>query len=362
MKAILDNNVTETIYRYAALSETEQMLHPALLELAYQQRWFKLFVPPVYDGPGKTLPEILRLEEAIAAADGSLGWTVTLCSGAGWFAGFLDPELAHELFADPKVCFAGSGEVGGTATEKDGKYIVNGTWRYASGAMHATVFTANCILQDEAGEQLQDESGAPTIVSFVLKREEVNIIPGWSYFGLVATGSHAFEAVNISVPGNRAFRINENIQAPGLGFDYPFLQMAETTLAVNIAGMGQHFISLAAAAFEQRSGLKRYTPDQIQYFYNRLESVKAQMKRTRTEFYEAFDNSWLALLNTSTIPTSILEAVSQRSRALAHYAREACDTLYPYCGLDAARKETTINRVWRDIHTASQHSLLTFSL
>lgn len=360
MREILDNTVIETIYEYAALSETEQMLHPAMLELAYQQGWFKLFVPPVYGGPGKTLPEILRLEEAIAAADGSLGWTVTLCSGAGWFAGFLNPELARELFADPKVCFAGSGEVGGTATEKDGQYIVNGTWRYASGAMHATVFTANCILQNEAGEQLLDEAGAPIVVSFILKKEEVHIISGWSYFGLVATGSHAFEAKNVTVPGNRTFKINENIQAGGLGFDYPFLQMAETTLAVNIAGMGQHFINLAAAAFQQRTGLKRYTEEQIRHFYEVLDSVKAKIKTARTDFYEAFDNSWLALITYNTIPASVLQEVSTRSRILAHYSREACDTLYPYCGLDAARKETTINRVWRDIHTASQHSLLTF--
>ncbi len=94
-------------------------LHPALLDLAYDNNWFKLFVPEIYGGPGLMLPEILRLEEELAASDGSLGWTVTLCSGAGWFAGFLDPELAAAVFADPKVCFAGSGAVSGTAVKHE---------------------------------------------------------------------------------------------------------------------------------------------------------------------------------------------------------------------------------------------------
>ncbi|RFS19395.1 acyl-CoA dehydrogenase [Chitinophaga silvatica] len=362
MEEILKKTVVQTIKEYASLSEQQQSLHPKLLELAYQEGWFKLFVPPVYGGPGKTLPEILRLEEAIAAADGSLGWTVTLCSGAGWFAGFLDPDLANNLLADEKVCFAGSGEIGGTATlTANGNYLINGSWRYASGALHATVFTANCILLNKDGSQQSTDDGNPLVLSFILKKEEINIIPGWSYFGLVATGSHAFEAKSVTVPANRSFKINEivNAESLGLGFDYPFLQMAETTLAVNIHGMSRHFIVLAAESFEQRTGLKRYTSSQINYFNDILVASKARMNEVRTAFYEAFELSWKALQQKS-LTEALLSDVSTKSRILAHTSIEISDKLYPFCGLNAARKETTINRVWRDIHTASQHSLLTF--
>ena len=357
----MKETLIQTIEEYAPLSEAQQSLHPKLLGLAYQEGWFKLFVPPVYGGPGKTLPEILRLEETIAAADGSLGWTVTLCSGAGWFAGFLDPALAKELFADEKVCFAGSGEIGGTARLQNNEYLVNGFWRYASGAMHATVFTANCILQNADGSTQMNNDGSPVILSFILKKEEINILPGWFYFGLVATGSHAFEAKNIQVPVTRSFKINDiNPTADlGLGFDYPFLQMAETTLAVNLLGMGEHFINLVAESFEQRSENKRYTAEQISYFYKIFEQAKGRLDTARTAFYEAFDLSWKALLE-NTLNDLLLAEVSSTSRTLAHISREVCDQLYPFCGLNAARKETTINRVWRDIHTASQHALLTF--
>jgi hypothetical protein len=47
---------------------------------------------------------------------------------------------------------------------------------------------------------------------------------------------------------------------------------------------------------------------------------------------------------------------------LAKLSINAVDTVYPYCGLMAASTETTINHVWRDIHTASQHTLLTYPL
>jgi len=360
MENILSASCKETIRAHAASSENMGVLHPDLLQLAYRNNWFKLFVPEVYGGPGLLLPEILRLEEALAAEDGSLGWTVTLCSGAGWFAGFLDPQLAREVFADPQVCFAGSGAVGGTAVKHGAQYLVNGTWKYASGATHATVFTANCVLKDLDGNDLTDDLGAPQVKSFILKKEEVEILPGWSYFGLVATGSHAFTVENLEVPLNRTFEINENIQVKTQGFDYPFLQLAETTLAVNSSGMAAHFIDLTAAAFAERSGQKRYSEAQVSFFNKELADSKKELQQVRDMFYTAFDQSWTYLIQEGSISEIQLDAVSIQSRKLAHTSRRIVDRLFPYAGLEAAKKETGINRVWRDIHTASQHALLTF--
>ncbi|MBG6235337.1 alkylation response protein AidB-like acyl-CoA dehydrogenase [Pedobacter sp. CAN_A7] len=357
---MLQPSACETIKRFAAFSEEMGVLHPELLNLAYQQQWFKLFVPDIYGGPALLLPEILRLEEEIAAADGSLGWTVTLCSGAGWFAGFLDTELAKEVFADPKVCFAGSGAIGGTATKNKDGYVINGTWNYASGALHATIFTANCVICDDQGQPLLDLNGEQQVKSFILKKEEVEILSGWSYFGLVATGSHAFTVTDRKVPLNRTFEINKAIQVDTPGFDYPFLQLAETTLAVNSAGMAKHFLALADASFKQRTGQKRYSPEQVTFFESELRRCTQALTKVREDFYQAFDLSWSQLIAEGGISEAALQAVSTSSRKLAHVSRQVADELFPYCGLEAAKKETEINRVWRDLHTASQHSLLTF--
>lgn len=350
----------ETISQLASQSETLGKLHPDILEIAYREEWFKLYVPKVYGGPGKLLPEILRLEEDLAYIDGSIAWTVTLCSGAAWFAGFLDPVLATEIFADRKVCFAGSGAVGGVAQQTDNGYLVNGYWKYASGALHATIFTANCTLQDQQGTPILDEEGNPIIKSFILKKDEVTILPGWSYFGLVATGSHAFEVKDLMVPTNRTFTINSDIKVADFGFDYPFLQLAETTLAVNSLGMAKHFMDLVKDTFFNRSGLKRYTAAQIAFFEGELAKARHTLFTVREHFYEVFDASWHQLMTNGTIDDYILDEVSRLSRELAHQSRMVVDALYPYAGLEAAKKDTEINRVWRDLHTASQHSLLTF--
>ncbi|RYG19276.1 MAG: acyl-CoA dehydrogenase, partial [Chitinophagaceae bacterium] len=297
----MQNTLTQTwqekVREYAAESEKMGELHPEILELAYQKNWFKLFVPAVYGGPAKKLPEILRLEEELAEADGSLGWTITLCAGAAWFAGFLNHELAAEVFSDRSVCFAGSGAVGGTATKTNDGYLINGHWKYASGALHATIFTANCILKNTDGTDIFDEEGNPKVLSFILKKEEVEILSGWSYFGLIATGSHAFEVHDLVVPENRTFKINTTIEVADKGFDYPFLQLAETTLAVNSLGMTNHFLTLAEEAFLSRSGLKRYTKEQIDFFNSELERCKSEVQDLKNKFYKAFDESWEELVD-----------------------------------------------------------------
>lgn len=360
MHHLITKTWQEKVAAFASRSEALGNLHPEILELVYEEQWFKLFVPKVYGGPGKKLPEILRLEEELAEADGSLAWTVTLCAGAAWFAGFLDPILAEEIFADKKVCFAGSGAVGGVASKTPNGYLVNGHWKYASGALNATIFTANCVLKDAYGEDVLGEDGNPEVQSFILKKDEVEILPGWSYFGLMATGSHAFNVVNVEVPLNRSFKINDKVKVAEEGFDYPFLQLAETTLTVNSLGMANHFIRLVENSFLERSSLNRYSDTQIAFFNSVLTECKNEVQQQRTQFYQSFDRSWEELINKGTIAENKLREVSLLSRKLAHTCRRATDTLFPYCGLEAAKKESEINRVWRDIHTASQHSLLTF--
>ena len=41
-------------------------LHPQQLASIYKNNWLKMYVPEKYGGLARTLPEILRLEEALS--------------------------------------------------------------------------------------------------------------------------------------------------------------------------------------------------------------------------------------------------------------------------------------------------------
>lgn len=351
---------TKTIREYAAESENEGKLHHEILNLIYSQNWFNIYVPKTYGGLEKPLPEILLLEEQIAKADGSTGWTVTLCSGAAWFAAFLDIELAKEIFNNPETCLAGSGASTGTATLTPNGYIINGSWKYASGALHATHFTMNCLIKNEDGSSVLDHNREELILSFILDKKDVNIVPNWPSMGMIASGSHSFTVTNIKVPASRSFTINGSLKADAPYLNYPFLQLAEATLAVNFLGMALHFIELVEDLFYNRSGIERFTEDQKAFFEKEFRNQKELLLTNREQFYTAVNGSWDSYIKNNNVPNELLQAVTHGSRTLTHTSRKVTDTLYPYCGLEAAKTQSELNRVWRDLHTASQHSLLTF--
>jgi len=357
---LLQPEWVDTIRRHAFAAEEAGMLQPQQLELIYQQQWFKLLAPKAYGGLEASLPDQIRLEEALSWADGSLGWVVTLCAGAGWFGGFINPEAACNIYADPKVCLAGSGASTGVAEITPEGYRLSGHWKYASGVRHATHFTANCLIKQN-GESVLDAEGNSLVLSFVIDGKHAQQVPAWKYIGMMGTGSHAFNLEDVLAPASRCFKIDH--EAPLIDtplYRYPFLQLAEATLAANLSGMAMHFVDLCGPIFEQKlKESRRMTEPHRVILMETLQEVREDLEGIRNQFYEAVDASWQTCLHGNLTPET-LKPVSITSRLLAQISRESVDRLYPFCGLQAASPDTEINQVWRDLHTASQHSLLTF--
>ncbi len=86
---LLPAALVNRIRRYSAAAEQMGRLHNEQLQIIFENNWLNLFTPRAAGGLGMDLPGAVRLQESLAWADGSFGWTVTLCSGAHWFIGFL---------------------------------------------------------------------------------------------------------------------------------------------------------------------------------------------------------------------------------------------------------------------------------
>lgn len=356
--SIIDPEDIKLIRRFSADAERLGTLHPQQLALMYERRWFKLFVPRMYNGLEMELPGALQLEEALAWADGSFGWTATLCGGANWFVGFLSPEIAPGIFSVREVCLAGSGRPSGIAKLTTMGCEINGSWHYATGAPHATVFTANCKIEKD-GVIMRDEAGNEIVRSFWFRKDEVNINRNWRSIGMVATASHGFSVKDLQVPLNRSF-----VLEPGKAvlsqpvFHFPFLSFAEATLAVNSSGMAIHFLDECQALLEGREKSGRYSEAALSALQKRLQESITTLSALRESFYATIEKAWTIIKSHQPVEQMVLNEISHTSRQLAIMSRRLVDELYPYGGIIAADPSSDINRVWRDLHTASQHSLL----
>ena len=355
----IDSASVDIIRQFTAEAEQMRSLHPGQLDVIYKNHWFNLFVPNEYGGLGVSLPEGLKTEESLAWVDGSVGWTVTLCSGANWFIGFLPPGSAISLFNSEKVCLAGSGRPSGIAKMiNDDDFEISGNWQYATGAAHATAFTANCHLEKE-GNVLLDENGNALVAAFIFLRSEVNLNEDWKGMGMIATSSNSFEVSALRVNKNRRFAIDESKTVlPDKIYQYPFLQFAESTLAVNMSGMAIHFMDLLEKQLKEKNLSDHFTKDRRHSLLLRNEAARNKQQKARERFYQALQISWDEWAESKHFAGEILENVSHVSRHLAATSREVVDELFPLGGLVAADPASAINRVWRNLHTACLHPLL----
>ena len=355
--SLLKTEWINTIRTEAANAEKQGKLTKKQLSLIYDQEWFKMLVPTTYGGRQLSLPDVMQVEEALACADGSFGWVVTLCAGAGWFGGFMNPELAKKLFEADKVCIAGSGATAGTAEVTANGYVINGKWRYASGSNDATAFTANCTVVKN-GKTVNDGNGNPKVVSFLFNKNEVIVSADWNAMGMAGTSSNSFEVRDLAISAERGFNASEEAVVNSALYHYPFHQFAEATLAINLSGMAFHFMELCGKIIADKNNAEKVPHVNSQALQETFDNLMNKLQTARQKLYYAVDMSWQVCAANKDISQSVLYKVSAASAVCSKVIRDCVNTLYPYCGLQSAAKDSEIGRVWRDIHTAGQHSLL----
>jgi alkylation response protein AidB-like acyl-CoA dehydrogenase len=221
----------------------------------------------------------------------------------------------------------------------------------------ATHFTLNAQLRED-GKPLLDAAGAPRIRAFLVPAAEVELVPSWRSIGMRATASHSYRIDGKWLSADNGFTIDA-VHATNDGplYRFPFISLAYFTLAANLSGMARHFLQLAAPAIARRrtAGCATEGPNPGTL---RLQSLADDFDCARQRFYQLLDSAWERVAAGMALDADETAAIQAASLALVRACRSAVDETYPYCGLHAAHEESDINRVWRDFHTATQHSLL----
>ncbi|MCD2137890.1 acyl-CoA dehydrogenase family protein [Salinicoccus halitifaciens] len=349
---MIDENMIEMIRKAAPCMEREGRLTNEVLQYIYDKGLFKLFLPEETGGNMQPLPEALKIFEEAARADGSFGWLVQIGSGAGFFAVTMEPDEVREHFTARDFYIAGSDRPGGTARKVDDGYIVNGTWPFSSGSDHASLFTATCRIK--SGDQ---DNGK--LYAFAFTPDQVTIERDWDAFGMRATGSHTIRVEDAFVPASRRF----DVTRPHFYFDdpvyhYPFRAFATANIASTAIGVARHFFEAAREHIESKkdawgkAGSSRYG-----HAVEVLEKNEAAFLEARKDFYHSVEKSWKAHVS-RTADAADMTDISMQSKIAARAGIRGVQNLYSYFGMDIVMRHHPLNRIYRDLLTASQHALL----
>lgn len=307
---------------------------------------FRLWIPRAYGGDEVAVPDALQVFEAASRIDGAAGWLVTIGTGGGLFGAQMEDETAREVFAPQRALIAGSGSPSGVAVPVEGGYRVEGTWRYASGAHHATWFTANCIVKDG-----NEGSSTPTVRAMTFPATDVEVLDTWRVSGMRATGSHDIRVPKVFVPGPRMFDVFGEPREPAPLYRFPFGSIAQLSFAAVALGIARHAIE----AFHREASPGRRERPHVTVL---LDDVDERLETARDEFYEQASAAWATVAADLDVSDEAQERVRSAAVLATRTSADVVEGLYLEAGMAPLFLGSELGRCWRDVHSVSQHVAL----
>ncbi len=362
LDAILDelDAVAPEARTTAAAAERAARLAPEVVDALLARRLLRLWLPRDLDGDELDLVDALHVFEAASRVDGAFGWTVTIGVGGNLFAAFLDADGAREVFGAPEAVVAGSGAPSGRADVVDGGYRASGRWRFASGAPHATWFTANCVVHAD-GSPMSAPGGGPLVRAMAFPADAVEVLHSWDVSGLRATSSHDFAVAETFVPARRTFSVfagPPRVDAPL--YRYPFTGIAQLSFAAVGLGVARHAVdAFTTLAAEQRStaaggALLRDVP----VARLRLTEAEATLASARALLFDAARDTWLTVCAGDAVAPADERRVALASVHAAASAARATELLQSVAGTSVLLMDSDLGRCWRDAHAVTQNALV----
>jgi alkylation response protein AidB-like acyl-CoA dehydrogenase len=301
----------------------------------------------------------VKVIEALARVNGTIGWCACTAAINNRLAGFLSPNAAGQIFADGRVSVAGALMPTGKASVSPGGYLVSGRWGYASGINHCEWTLGSCSVHENDQPKLNSDGTPETLVAF-FPTNHCEIIDTWDVGGLRGTGSHDYQVHQLPVP--KEFAVNFQEADPvcsGSLYRYPYYSAQGTAIAPVALGLAQAALDRYRHIAETR--IPRVTSTLAQNDPSTQEVVgraTAAFRAARAFFYDAIGDLW------STLEAGSDVSIDQRANARLAFAQAAeaakyvARVLHDDSGGAGLYEAIGLHRIFRDIHAAVQHAQL----
>ena len=332
-------------------------LPPGLVQAMVEAGLFRIALPRSVGGAEADLEAFLDVTETLAAADGSVGWCfVQACFSAAQVVVFLRPEVAREIFGDPRTILANGTGGEGEATVVPGGYRLSGRWRFASGCTHATWLKALARVVQADGTRLTGPDGHPAMRTLLFPAAPEYLEPAWDVSGLKGTGSHTVAVQDVFVPERyTADLAHDRRQEHGPLYCLPYSSLAAAgfgTVSMGIArGTLDAFRELAGSKTARGTGRPlREDPliqDRVARAEGQLRSVRALLRETSREVWRTVAGG-----------RPLSDDQRARFRLAATYgsnqAAGVVEVIYHAAGATAIFESAGFARRFRDVHAVTQ--------
>jgi alkylation response protein AidB-like acyl-CoA dehydrogenase len=309
----------------------------------------KLFVPAALGGAEVSPLDGLTVTEELSYHDGATGWCQMIAMTTGMLGGFLQAEHARTIFGPADAVAGGlAAPMGEAQAADDGGLIVNGRWAWGSGTRHCTWIGGGTRLP----------AGGSAFVFF--DPTDVELLDTWRVAGLKGTGSTDYVVTDVHVPEGRWVQVG--VDAPTAdGPLYRFSLFGLLAVGVCSVSLGlarravDELVELAVVKAPQGSTrpLSERAPVQAD-----VAIAEAAVRSAKCFLEDVVGDAWDAVVAGGVVTDEQRRSIRLATTHATAESARAVDLMYTAGGGAAIYDDSALQRVFRDVHVATQHAMV----
>ncbi|TCK65815.1 acyl-CoA dehydrogenase family protein [Curtobacterium sp. PhB136] len=342
---------------YAPRHDAAGTISPEVLHRIQAEGMLRLGTPRAFGGTGADVVTAIDVCERLAAGCAATSWIVGIAYGGNLLASQMSDQVRAQIWAaTPDAFVCGTANPAGTAVPIDGGWRLTGRWGWMSGINHAPWTLLGFL--DDAG------AAGPERRMALVSTASLEVEHTWAVAGMRGTGSDTAITDGIDIHEDQTISL-EAMAAGEYRLLHPDQPRVIFHLSINLPLAGT-VIGIAAAVLDAvigrvRSGQRSSSPQHhlvaespshqlaIADAATRIDAARLLLRRAAADVDEAAAGGRLP---EPRIRTRIRADVAFAVRT----ARQAVADLLDMAGSSSFADESTMQRAWRDIETASRHA------
>jgi indole-3-acetate monooxygenase len=304
-----------------------------------------------------------RVLEALALADGSVGWCAMINCDGGYITAFLEDGVGRAMYPDLQAGTAAAATPTGQALRVPGGYRVSGRFPFASGCQHCDWVWLGCVVMAD-GKPLTDANGVPQTRQCLVRLSDCEILDTWHTTGLRGTGSNDLQVRDVFVEETRTFSFQDGglIKRPGPLYAFPFMFVAKSSPVA--LGIARHALD-ATIEIATTKMARRYTigdhlePDRMMrddvFIQQAIGRADTMLAAARNYFFGMMEDFWTSLVNGQEPSPAQVARFTTAHAYVVGTCVDIVQLLFKAAGGTAVYQKGPLDRCLRDVLTMNQH-------
>ena len=320
----------------------------------------RLMVPARCGGHQTSVRTYIDVMAELGRGCGSTSWVASLINVCAWLASLFPERAQADIWgANPDAWIAGSLAPNGETVPVDGGWRVSGRWPWASGSMHAQWAACGIHMNNERGEMTN-------LGLSLMPIEDLIVEDTWFMAGMKGTGSNTIVAKNVFVPEHRFLPYPQAFggtyrteHTDEVVYRAAFVPITVLILAPSQLGVAQSALEHAIAKSKTRGITHTNFAKQADSAGFQMQIAEAAMKIDTAFLHarRAAEDLDRHAQENRLMDVTARARVRMDTALAAKYCRDAVEILVQAHGTSSLADSNRMQRLWRDVHTASHHAI-----